>query len=289
MSRFFKKVLPLALLAVISITGLVSCQSKDDTQNGEATKKETGATDSEKKTITLGAYAGPYDDLFRDAIKPILEKKGYTIKEVEFSEPKLFDVALTEGSVDFNVSQHTAYMNNFNKNEGSKITAITKIPTVQTAIFSEKHKSMDEIQKGAKVALPQDPSNAARAFALLQKAGWVKIKSGVELMQATVEDIEENKHEIEFVEMDSAQIPRSLPDVDYAVIPGSIVYNAKMDPQKSLLAEDILDDLMIVLAVDEKNKDTAWAKDIKDAYNSDEFKKYMEENNKNNYWFVPTN
>lgn len=282
MNKFIKKILPLALIGVISLVGFASCKSNDE----KKTTKQEGK-DVEKKTLKLGAYSGPYDDLFRDAIKPILEKKGYKIEEVDFSDFKLSDVALKEGSVDFNVSQHSAYMKAFNENENANLTALTQIPTVPTGIFSEKHTSLDTISKGAKVAIPQDPSNAARGFALLQKAGWIKLKDNIELMKATVNDVEENKHDIEFIEMDSRQIPRSLGDIDYAVIPGSIVYNSKMDAKKSLLAEDVLDDLMLVFVVDEKNKDAKWAKDIKDAYNSDEFKAYMEKNNKDNYWVIP--
>lgn len=280
MKGYLKKGLALLLVGIMLVASLVSCQSKD-------TKDESSQGNTEKKELILGASPGPYDDLFRDAIKPILEKKGYTFKEIEFSDFKLCNVALQEGNVDFNVSQHTAYMNNFNEAQKADLVDLIKIPTVPTGIFSEKYKSVDEIKDGAKVGMPQDPANGARAFAVMQKAGWIKLKEGTDLSKVTAEDIEENKYNIEFIEMDSGQIPRSLADIDFGIIPGSVVYNAKIEAEKSLLSEDVLDHLVLALVVNGKNKDTKWANDIKDAYSSDEFKKYMEENNKDNYWVIP--
>ncbi|NRW92968.1 ABC-type metal ion transport system substrate-binding protein [Clostridium beijerinckii] len=87
--------------------------------------------------------------------------------------------------------------------------------------------------------------------------------------------------------MDSAQIPRALDDIDFAVLPGSMVYASKIDPSKSLLSEDVSKELQLQVVVDEKNKDSKWAKDIVEAYKSKDFKDYMAEHNKNNYWFIP--
>lgn len=276
MKKLLKKVFPIIIIGIISLVGLTSCKSDS--------KEEVNL---EKKDLKLAAFPGPYDELFKDAIKPILEKKGYKIEVVDFTDLQLSDVAISEGSADFSVSQHTAYMNVYNENKNGNLVKLTHIPTVPAGIFSEKNTSLNSVKKESKVAIPQDPSNAARALALLQKAGWIKLKDGVELIKATANDIEENKYNIKIIEMNSSQIPPSLKDVDYAVIPGSIVYSAKIDAKKSLLSEDILKDLELALVVDEKNKDSKWAKDINDAYNSKEFKDYMKENNKDNYWFIP--
>ncbi|KMT22413.1 MetQ/NlpA family ABC transporter substrate-binding protein [Clostridium cylindrosporum] len=281
MKRIVKKAIAAMLIGAISIVGFVSCQKKAEVSSTGGEKK------TEKKTIKLGSSPGPYDVLFKDAVKPILEAKGYTVESIDFSELQLSNVAISEGSVDFNVSQHSAYMNVFNKNKGTNLAALTPIPTVPAGIFSDKHASLNDVKSGAKVAVPQDSSNTARALALLQKAGWIKLKEGVQLIKATTNDIVENKHKLEIIPMDSTQIPRVLSDVDFAIIPGSVVYASKLDPKKTLLSEDVLKELQLVVVVDEKNKDAQWAKDIKDAYLSDEFKEYMKEHNKDNYWFIP--
>lgn len=245
------------------------------------------STGEDKTTITIGTSPGPYSELFLDAIKPILEDDGYTIEDVDFTELLLADVALTEGSVDVNVDQHTAYMENYNEEKGAALTKLTPIPTVPTGIFPGRKSSLDDIADGDVVGIPQDPSNAARAYAVMQKAELITLKEDVELVKATKNDIEENPYHLEIKEMDSYSIPRAMEDLDYGVIPGSIVYSSGLDAATSLVSEDILKDLELVAVVDEKNEDTKWAQDIKSAYESDEFKAYLEENNKDGYWFVP--
>ena len=258
--------------------GMIGCGSSSD---------KNDAANSEKKSITIGVSTGPYNELFDKAVKPILEKEGYEIKSVDFSDLLQSEVALTEGSVDFNVAQHTAYAENYNKENNGDLVPIVHIPTVPAGIFSSTHKSLDDVKQGSKIAIPKDPSNAARAFRLLQKAGWIKFEENANPTTLTINDISENIKGIDIIEMESSQIPRALADLDYAVIPGSVVYVSKMDADQSLLAEDVSKELELVVVVSEKNKDSKWAKDIVSAYKSDDFKKYMAENNKNNYWFIP--
>ncbi|OOM78514.1 D-methionine-binding lipoprotein MetQ precursor [Clostridium puniceum] len=259
--------------------GLAGCGSSASTANK--------VSETESKSIKMGISPGPYSELFIDAVKPILEKNGYKIEAINFSDLRQADVALTEGSVDFNVDQHTAYANNFNKETNAKLTPLTPIPTVPAGIFSNKHTSIDQVAKGQKVAIPKDPSNTARAFRLLKKAGWIKLKEDANPTTLTINDVSENTYELDITLMDSAQIPRALDDIDFAVLPGSIVYSSKIDASKSLLSEDVSKELQLVAIVDEKNKDSKWAKDIVAAYKSQEFKDYMAEHNKNNYWFIP--
>lgn len=241
----------------------------------------------EKTTIKVGTSPGPYSELFLDAIKPILEDKGFEIETIEFTELLQADIALDEGSIDLNVDQHTAYYTNFNEEKGANLTKLTPIPTVPTGIFPGTKNSLEDIEAGDTIGIPKDPSNAARAYALLQKAGLITLDENVELIKATKKDITENKYDIEIHEMDSAQIPRALDDLTFGVIPGSIVYASGLDAFQSLLDEDILKELELVAVVDEKNKNTKWAQAVKAAYESDEFKEYMKEHNKDNYWYIP--
>ena len=276
--NLFTKII-IGLTAGTLMLGLVGC--------GSSASSDAKANTSEKKNIKIGISPGPYSELFTDAVKPILEKNGYTIEATNFSDLRQADVALTEGSIDLNVDQHTAYVTNFNKETNGKLTPITPIPTVPAGIFSNKHTSIKEVANGQKVAIPKDPSNTARAFRLLKKAGWVKIKEGANPTTLTLNDVSENTYNLDITLMESAQIPRALDDIDFAVLPGSIVYASKIDPSKSILAEDVSKELELTAVVDEKNKDSKWAKDVVAAYKSQEFKAYMAEHNKNNYWFIP--
>ena len=278
MKKFNKSILAFIILSLM-VGVLAGC----------APKKEEAADGDElaKKEITVGVSQGPYNVLFDEAVKPILESKGYTVNSVEFQDLLQSEIALNNNEIDFNVAQHTAYYENFNKTQNGRLVGITPIPTVPAGIFSAENTSIDQIEEGDKIAIPNDASNTARAYAVLQKAGWIKLKDGVELLTASSDDIIENPLNLEFIEMDSLNIPRVLSDFDFAVLPGSIVYNAKIDPSTALLQEDILEHLILVVVVNEEDKDTEWAKAIVDAYKSDEFKEYMEENNKDNFWFIP--
>lgn len=246
------------------------------------------ASSSNKKELVFSKSQGPYSELFERGVKPILEKKGYTIKARDMSDLLQADVALNEGEVDFNVEQHTAYMDNFNKKQGGHLVALTPIPTVPAGIYAGAKHNLNQIADGDKIAVPNDASNTARAYALLQKAGLIRLDPKKDLSTVTQADIIENPHHLEFVEMKSLTIPSVRTDFAFIVITGSIVYNAKIDPSTALLKEDILPHLLLQLVVLDKNKDTQWAKDIKDAYNSEEFKDYMKTHN-NGLWYVPEN
>ena len=190
------KILGVSLLALVMFV-LVACG--DESTGGE-----------EKTTIRVGTSPGPYSELFLDAVQPILEEQGFTIEITDFTELLQADIALSEGSVDLNVDQHTAYLENFNSEKGANLTSLTPIPTVPAGIFPGRKDSLEDIADGDVIGIPKDPSNAARAYALLQKAELITLKEGVELVKATLNDIEENPYNLDIMEMDSAQIPRAL-------------------------------------------------------------------------------
>lgn len=258
----------------------------DTAEISASTEGTVKAANEEKTTIVYGKAAGPYTVLFEDAIVPILEEQGYSVQVVEFSDLLQNDIALNDGEIDVNVEQHTAYAENFNESYDGDLVPISPIPTVPAGIFSAEHTSLDELQDGDSIAVPNDASNTARAYALLQKAGWITLDPDVDISTVTQDDIIENPHNLEFVELSSTNIPATLSDFSYAVITGSIVYNAGIDPSTALLNEDILDHLILQVVVKEENKDTAWAQAIVDAYHSEEFEQYLEENN-DGLWYVP--
>ncbi|WP_085248638.1 MetQ/NlpA family ABC transporter substrate-binding protein [Gilliamella mensalis] len=272
--KFFRY---LAVALVISSTFLINaCDNSSKHVNNQT-----------KKAISMGVSPGPYNDLFNDAVKPILESEGYKVKLVNFPHLLESDIALTEGSIDLTVAQHTAYMNVFNEQRNAHLKSVVHVPSVPAAIFSNKYTSLKQVFSGAKVAIPQDASNAARSYNLLEKAGWIKLKENTNPILASKNDIANNIAGIEIIEMDSANIPRVLNDLDFAVIPGSIVYSANIDATKALLSETIIPDLEIMVVVNEGNENSQWAQDIKRIYQSQQFKDYMKAHNQNGYWVMP--
>ncbi len=266
-----------ALLALFSSIFLITACDNSSSKVDNQTKKE----------ISMGVSPGPYNDLFKDAVKPILEAEGYKVKLVNFPHLLESDVALSEGSIDLTVAQHTAYMDVFNSQRKANLKPVVHVPSVPAAIFSNKYTSIKNVFSGAKIGIPQDASNAARSYNLLEKAGWIKLKPNTNPIIVSKNDIAENIAGVDIIEMDSANIPRVLNELDFAVIPGSIVYSANIDSKKALLSETIIPDLEIMVVVNGGNENSQWAKDIKRIYQSQQFKEYMKEHNQNGYWVMP--
>jgi D-methionine transport system substrate-binding protein len=137
------------------------------------------AQDAAKKNLLIGATAGSNYDLLQKGILPQLQKKGYQIKLVEFNDYVQPNLALSDGSLDANFFQHRAYFDQFTADRKLALSAIVQGPVAPMGVYSKKHKSLQGIQNGAKVALPNDPSNLARALLVLQQAGLVQVKPGV--------------------------------------------------------------------------------------------------------------
>ena len=238
------------------------------------------------KELTIGTSPGPYSELFIKHIKPQLEKEGFKVKTKDFTDLQQADVALNEGQIDVNVDQHKAYMDTFNKEKEGKLVAVQKIPTVPAQIFSKKHKNLN-VKQGAEIAIPNDPSNAARAYRLLEKAGWIKLEAKKDDIKISDKNIVSNPHQLNIKQMDSANIPRILDEVDYAVIPGSIVHASKVDTKLALLKEDLVDQLYLQVVVNQKNEHKPWVKAIKKAYHSKVFKESLDKENTDQKWIVP--
>ena len=252
-------------------------------------KKESSSAGEEKKVLTYAKGAGPYTELFEEHIIPILEEKGYTFKVSELSL-QYADEAIADGDVDFSVEQHVAYMEAFNKSYNANLVALTKIPTVPASIFSETHSSLDEISDGMKIAVPQDEGNMARAFVMLQDLGWITLKEGTNYATASPEDVAENPYNLQFLDIATNIIATTLADYDYGIITGSIVYNAGIDPSTALFNENLTDKFWLQVVVKDADKDTQWAKDIVEAYQSKEFTDWLKANNESEYrnlWSIP--
>lgn len=248
---------------------------------------ESQASTSDTTTVRVGTSPGPYSELFKKGVAPVLEKKGFKVEYTSFSDLQQADVALNEGSVDLNVDQHTAYMEAFNKAKSGTLVALNKIPTVPAGLYSSKHKSLKDIADGQLIAISADSSNESRGLRLLEKLGWITLKADADPVTVTPNDIASNPKNLTIKPMDSATIPRSLDDLDYAVIPGSISYSSKVDSKLELAQETLKPEYLLVAAVRKADKNTKWAKAVTAAYKSSDFLEYLDKNNTNDYWFVP--
>lgn len=241
----------------------------------------------DKKELVFGDSAMPYGTLFNEAIKPILEQQGYQIKTLNFSSLDVNNTAVNDGSVDFNLDQHTAYLTVYNRDKGTHLYPLVPIPTIAAAFYSDKYHTFDQAPKGASVLIPNDVSNTARALRTLADAGLIRLRPDANPLLATEKDIIDNPKHLQIKEMDSVIIPRSLPDVDFGFASGGIAYQSKMDPAKIVLREHVTPEMEMVVTINEKNKNTQWAKDLKAAYESPQFSHFMQQHNTNNQWIVP--
>ena len=171
-------------------------------------------------------------------LKPqsIVAKKQYgiNIKIVEFSDYSMPNAALNEGGLDANVFQHVPYLENAIKNKHYDLVAIGKTFIYPVGIYSKTLKNVNQIQTGAKVAIPNDPSNEARALLLLEKAGLIKLKKGIDT-NATYLDIVSNPKKLDIKELDAAELPRTLDDVALAVINSNYAVAAGLSPEKNAI------------------------------------------------------
>lgn len=223
------------------------------------------------KELVIGTSAGPYADQVRLGIKPILERQGYKVKLVEFNDYIQPNFALAEGALDANVFQHIIYLTRFAEQNKLALSELVKIPTAPIAIYSHKHKSLDEVKVGTTVALPNDPTNQARALVMLDQLGWIKLKPGVDPIKASEKDIAANLKGIKLLPLEAAQLPRSLQDADYAFVNGNFALASGLKLRDALRRETISPSYANLVAVRTADRDKPFAKDIAAAYRSREF------------------
>jgi D-methionine transport system substrate-binding protein len=231
----------------------------------------TAANAKDPKEIVIGTSAGPYADQVKLGIKPILEKQGYKVKLVEFNDYIQPNFALAEGSLDANIFQHIIYLTKFSTEHKLALSELIKIPTAPIAIYSQKHKTLTEVKDGATVALPNDPTNQARALVLLDQLGWVKLRANYDPIRASEKDIAANIKKIKLIPLEAAQLPRSLQDTDYSFVNGNYALASGLKLKDALATEKISPNYANLVAVRTADKDKQFAKDIAAAYRSREF------------------
>jgi D-methionine transport system substrate-binding protein len=234
----------------------------------------TGAAHAE--TIKVGVTPGPHAQVL-EAAKAVAAKKGLDIQIVEFSDYVVPNAALEAGDLQANSFQHQPYLDNQVADRKFKLVSVANTINFPMGIYSKKYKTWDAVPSGASVAIPNDPTNGGRVLILLRDKGVIKLKDGVGF-KPTLIDITDNPKKLKIVEVDAAQIPRTLPDVDVAGINTNYATQAGLDAVKdAILREDPKGPYANIIAVRTVDKDKPWVKTLVESYQSPEVKQFIED------------
>lgn len=228
--------------------------------------------------LAVGFMPGPYRDAFAKGIEPLLVRKGYTIKYVEFSQGVQPNEAVHNGKLDANIFQHTLYLDSINRKEGFDLVPIVHVPTPPMGLYSKRYKRLDDVPDGATVTLPADPVNAARALNILAAIGWVKVRPGTDPITVSERDIVDNLKKFKLVPLDAAQAPRSLADADLAAVQGNFAVASGLRLTDALRLETMTLPYVNVVAIKRSQQNATLAQDIAAAYRSREFQQFFRAN-----------
>jgi D-methionine transport system substrate-binding protein len=224
--------------------------------------------------IKIGVTPGPHAQIL-EAVKPIAAKKGLDIQIIEFSDYVVPNAALASGELQANSFQHKPYLDNQKADRGYKIEPVGYTVNFPIGIYSKKHKSWEAVPQGATVSIPNDPTNGGRVLLLLRDKGALKLKDGVGFKPSSA-DIAENPKKLKIVEIDAAQTPRTLDDVDAAAVNTNYATQAGLDPVKdAILREDPKGPYANVIAVRAEDKDKPWVKALVESYHTPEIRDFI--------------
>lgn len=282
------------LAAVLLSAGVLSACGSSNSTTGDTTAQSTAAESSteestggelqestvseELKPLIIGASPAPHAEILNVA-KEVLKEKGYDLQIKEYTDYVQPNIALNDGDLDANYFQHLPYLEQFNKEKGTKLVSAASIHYEPFGIYAGKTASLEEVADGATIAVPNDTSNEARALLLLEAQGYIKLRDGVGL-EATILDIEEYTKNVKIIEIEAPQLPRSLQDVDIAVINGNYAIAADLKVSDALAVEDAASIAATtygnVVAVQEGRENDEAIQALIEALQSDEVKEFIE-------------
>ena len=285
-----KRFLAGVLAGVLAVGALTACGSSN-TQSSTAAQTEAGtetagteaagettAASGDLTPIKVAASATPHAEILEQA-KPLLAEQGYDLQVTVFNDYVQPNEVVESGDFDANYFQHIPYLESFNEEKGTHLVNAGGIHYEPFGIYPGTKSSLDDLAEGDTIAVPNDTTNEARALLLLQDQGLIKLKDGAGLT-ATKKDIVENKKDLAIKEIEAAQIPRSLKDVDIAVVNGNYALEAGLKVNKDALATEDADSIGAktygnVVAVKKGNEKTDATKALIKALKSDTVKKYI--------------
>lgn len=248
----FKKLTAL-ILALVMVLGLAACGTDETSESPEDSDSLEGTT------ITVAASPTPHAEILAVA-KEILAEQGITLNIIEYTDYVQPNMVTDSGEVDANYFQHQPYLDSFNEEHGTDLVSVAAIHYEPFGLYAGKTASIDELEDGAQIAVPNDATNEARALLLLESAGLITLKEGAGL-NATKLDIEDNPKDLDIVEMEAAQLTKTLDDVDMAVINGNYALEAGLSAKDDALVTEDADseaaqtyaNILVVKAGNENN------------------------------------
>ncbi|MFE8702739.1 MetQ/NlpA family ABC transporter substrate-binding protein [Cytobacillus sp. FJAT-54145] len=251
------------LLSVLLLVGILAgCGSEG--ASGELNDKK----------LKIGVTSGPHEQIV-EKVAEVAAKDGLELELVVFSDYIMPNTALAEGELDVNSYQHKPFLDKFNEDHKTNLVEVGKTILNPMGIYSDKFDSFDDLPKGAKFGLPNDPTNGSRALYILEEAGYIKIKEDKREI-ASIYDLEENPLELEFIELDAAQIPKQLSELDAAAINTNFALEAGLSPKDdSILLETPKSPYVNFLVVREENKNDPVLEKLRKAYQSEEVKQFI--------------
>ena len=242
--------------------------------SGKAPASDKPAAEKEI-TLKIGATPVPHAELL-EQIKPDLKEQGINLEIVEFNDYVQPNIALNDKELDANFFQHEPYLNDFVKEHTDvKLKNAGGVHIEPMGIYSKKIKDLAEVADGAKVSIPNDPTNGGRALLLLEKAGLLKLKEGAN-ETATVQDIAENPKNLVIQEVEAAQLPRTLEDVDISIINTNFAMNADLNPMNdALFIEDKTSPYVNIIAVRDGDENRDEIKKLLNALTTDKIKQFI--------------
>ncbi len=262
-----KKIFKTVVFTALALTIFTACGNSTDSSN-------------EKETITVGASVVPHAEILSQATQ-LLSDKGYELEIIEYTDYILPNTALDAGDLDANFFQHTPYLEQFNAENGTDISSALSVHFEPLGIYSDKITALSDLPDGAKIAVPNDATNEARALLLLESNGIIKLDENAGI-NATKLDIVENPYNVEIVEIEAAQLPRVLPDVDLACINGNYALQGGLNAEDAIAFEAnnslSAQTYANILAVNTEDLDSEKTKALVEALSDEAIKSYIEEN-----------
>ena len=264
------KAVAFAAAAVLAVGcfGLTACGASQDASSGD------------DKVITVGATPTPHAEVLENAVAPILEEQGYDLQVTVFEDYVQPNTAVESGELDANYFQHINYLDAFNEENGTNLVNAGYVHYEPFGLYAGKSSDLENIADGAKIAVPNDTTNEARALLLLQQEGLITLADGAGVT-ATTKDIVDNPKNLEIVELEAAQVSHSLQDVDFGIINGNYALEAGLSVADALAVESAegvaAEQYGNIIAVADGNQDSEKIKALVAACQSDEVSKYIED------------
>lgn len=231
--------------------------------------------DPQDETITIGFGVGTYEEQFREGILPILEEEGWDFEIDVFSQNMQLNPALVDEEIDGSIFQSTAYMEGMNEELGGEMTGVAFVPSAPQSLWSTRHDSLEDVEDGHTVALPNDAVNQERAVRILEDLGWVTVDEDAGTTDFNINSVSPADYDIQFEILDPAQILVTLDDVDFGIVNGNYIADADMRIADSLQIEDTPEEHRIIVSVNESDADEEWVQALVEAYESPEFEEYI--------------